>query len=317
MELYLPKCIESILNQTYQKMEIILVDDGSTDRSADICEEYEKKDSRIKVINQNNRGLSAARNVGIDLAKGKYIFFVDADDFLLKETLAILVEEIENSCADLAVCDWIWADEDGVVLENIDDNYQEKEVMSGKQFLINSSCRNGWKNVVAWNKLYRKEIFDDLRFEEGKICEDVFLLHQVCDRCEKVIVIQEILYVHVSRLGSIMQRKFTKERLDAVEGYIKRLEYLIRSKEQSFNDSIYNTMSHMIYLTLEYARNMGFDDKTLNLLFERYRNNVLEIIPFLFRDNSRSIKERISLCVLLWKPQIYWKIWGIVQKNRY
>lgn len=169
VEKYLEKCVQSIINQTYENLEIILVDDGATDNSGKICDEFAKKDSRIKVIHKENGGLSDARNFGLDIATGKYISFIDSDDFVNKRLFEILHKEIIKNDYDIAFCDYFKFFENDNVDEEISNSYKILE--HTKYSILNLYYDIGHKHekaVVAWGKLYKSKFFKDIRYPKGK-----------------------------------------------------------------------------------------------------------------------------------------------------
>lgn len=309
-EKYLRKCIESIQQQTYQNIEILLIDDGSTDKSAEICDEYALKDSRIVVIHKKNGGHSSARNYGLDIAKGEYVFFVDCDDYIHESTLEILISKREISQADLVVCDYVWVDEDGIPEQQIPISEQKDDIMSGTEFLCKSSKDNGWRNIVVWNKLYKKEIFSDLRFELGKLYEDVFLFHEVCARSKKVMVTGEVLCFHTRRKDSITGNTLTQEAVSALEGYIARISYLIKIRDIDIKKTFFYTINHFFAVVVDYVNCFGCNDYKLNKLMREKRLDTIRIIIFLLQDKYRCKQERISLSVFFLSPKLYGKIWG-------
>ena len=164
-EQYLSTCVESICGQTYHDLEIILVNDGSTDRSLDICNDLAQKDRRIQVIHKQNSGPSESRNMGLDIAKGEYIAFVDSDDCMHPRMLEILLNALIDTGSDIAMCDFQYADNQHVKLQERENSdikiYKEDE-------MFELLWRENVKIVVQWNKLYKKKIFSDLRFPVGK-----------------------------------------------------------------------------------------------------------------------------------------------------
>ena len=157
VEKYLYECIESVICQTYTNLEIILIDDGSKDKSGEICEEYGKKDNRIIVIHQENGGVSSARNIGLEVAKGKYISFVDSDDYIEKTFIEELYKKIKENDAQISMCG----------LNKIDDNNEilgtygySKDFIDGRELLENKYIQDGY----LWNKLYSAEIWKNQRF---------------------------------------------------------------------------------------------------------------------------------------------------------
>ena len=183
VEQYLEQCIVSVTRQTYQQLEILLVDDGSPDRCGTICDEWAKRDRRIKVIHKENGGLSDARNAGLKVASGTFIAFVDSDDFIMPTMLEQLLVALEQEHAEIAECDYITFSEEvpekGVLIRKKTVGYEMKEAMS---FLLDE-----YKfKYTVWNKLYRREIFNCLQFEVGKIHEDVFFTYQAFGICKRV-----------------------------------------------------------------------------------------------------------------------------------
>ena len=203
VEKYLPKCIESILNQTYKKFELILIDDGSPDNCPQICDEYAKKDSRIVVVHQKNKGVSAARNAGLDLAKGKYIGFVDPDDFVAPEMYETMRGEMERRQVELAICGYDYFDENGNVDTNRLYKIRENELLTQKEVMnrfsdMPPSIRHG---VV--NKLFKKNLLREMRFIEGlHSSEDVFFLNEYVSKVKNAIMIHQPFYKNTVRKGS-------------------------------------------------------------------------------------------------------------------
>lgn len=233
-EQYLKKCIESICSQTYNNIEIILVDDGSYDRCGEICDKYKEKDARIKVIHKENGGLSSARNAGIDAATGEYIAFVDSDDSISSvfiETLYCLCKKYD--CL-ISQCDFLFVDEDSICLDR-QLNCKE-EVITGKE-AIYRCCKqpDAVKYNVAWNKLYKKELFQNIRYPEGKIHEDEYTSWKIFSITEKVAISNGYLYWYLQRKNSIVSEKYNIKRLDRLEAYQIRLDYLL---ERDMTDAI-------------------------------------------------------------------------------
>ena len=169
VEKYLRRCIESILQQTYKNIEIILVDDGSPDNCGKICDEYKEKDNRIIVIHKENGGLSDARNAGIDIATGKYIAFIDSDDYVANNFISSLYDVcIKNEC-EIAQCKFKRVTED---YKEEQKEISETTILDGKSAIKEIYGQNDVYTIVAWNKLYLKNLFNDIRYTVGKIHED-------------------------------------------------------------------------------------------------------------------------------------------------
>lgn len=166
VERFLRSCIESILVQSYKNLEIILVNDGSTDSCGEICDEYEKTDARIHVIHQVNKGLSEARNAGIDSAKGEYIAFIDSDDYIDDNYVERLFRALVENDAEISVCSFRCVSEEGTYLKDATVLKEKQKIFTGKQFLM-ADKQLQEMSVVAWNKLYKIGVFSKLRYKAG------------------------------------------------------------------------------------------------------------------------------------------------------
>ena len=209
VELYLPKCVDSILAQTYQNLEIILVEDGTKDRSGEICDAYAAKDPRIKVIHKENGGLSSARNAGMDVARGEYFGFVDSDDWIEPETYETLMELARKYDADL-VCGGRY-DVDGATGERtIGLCPQKEECISAMEMLGRVFI---WDNCdsAAWDKLYRRHLFDEIRYPLGMVSEDIAIFYKLMEKANRVALCPKPLYNYLHRENSITTAKLSEK----------------------------------------------------------------------------------------------------------
>ena len=224
-EKYLDRCVESVVQQTYSNLEILLVNDGSVDSSGKLCDEWQKKDPRIRVIHKENGGLSDARNAGLDAADGTYIALIDSDDYIAPDMLQNLLEAMQKIDAEVGICNLLYVDEDGLPLLGRNDNLPIKdETITGLE-AVNRTMQDeekGWYYVTACNRLYRKALFADLRFPVGKIHEDEFTAHRLLGQCEKVSCISAVGYYYVQHAGSIVHSRSEKTRLHAAEACLER-----------------------------------------------------------------------------------------------
>lgn len=223
VEQYLDRCVESIVNQTYQNLEIILVNDGSTDSSGKKCDEWEKKDNRIVVIHKENGGLSDARNIGLKMAKGEFIGFIDSDDLINKRMYQELLNLIIQKDADIAECKWVTFEED-FELANIEINSKELILYSTEEALLELIHQRNIKQTVV-NKLYRKRIIT-VSFPVGKINEDEYWTYRIIGNAAKVIFLNSVLYYYFQRSDSIMHTSYSLKRLDGVYALKERLIYV-------------------------------------------------------------------------------------------
>lgn len=225
VERYLKKCIESILHQTYRNLEIILVDDGSTDRSSNICDEYAEKYENVKVIHKRNGGLSDARNSGIHMACGDYLMFIDSDDYIDSTMVEKMFSRIKEDQSDMVICGFEYVDEKGKYISS--KNHFQDEVVTKDVFW--HRMYNGYYTecVVAWNKLYTRIIFDELRYDLDKVHEDEFIIHKLINNCDKISFMYDKLYFYLQRQDGITRSLFSLKRLDAVEALIIRTTYFL------------------------------------------------------------------------------------------
>lgn len=229
--LYLEACLDSILNQTFTDFEIIIVDDGSTDSSWEICCRYAKRDARIHLIQQTNQGLSAARNRGLDAASGDYIGFCDSDDYMDIEMLASLYEAIRKDHSQMAVCGIVLVDENGVIVEDWQRAGRWYDGCVSKEMFWRSHYKKGCLcHVAAWNKLYARELFDSIRFPVGRIHEDTFVYPYLTSQCECISCIEKRLIYYRRRSGSITQLPYNRLRLDALDGCIQGILFARKKK---------------------------------------------------------------------------------------
>lgn len=223
VENYIKRCVESILKQTYKNIELILVDDGSTDNSGTICDEFSKKDKRIQVVHKNNGGVSEARNAGLEKVSGEYIMFVDSDDWIDPFMMEKMYRTLKKYDTELVVCEPIYAYE----------THTNTPELSGESFLLDSKealkllVEDRRFRSVLWNKLYARRLWQDIRFPKGKHYEDVRTIYKIYDLCEKIAFLEQGLYYYFQRDESIVhssQIDSYLELVDAVEERKKGLE---------------------------------------------------------------------------------------------
>lgn len=245
VEKFLPSCIDSILAQTYQNLEIILVDDGSPDNCGLICDQYAKKDSRIVVIHKENGGLSDARNAGLDICKGEYIAFVDSDDLLHQDFVNALLCNIAD--CDMILCRYRkFVDEES--LDHITGT-QGLQVFTGFALLENMNLFSDSVLIVAWNKLYKKEIWQALRYPIGRLHEDEYVIHHILGKCETVGVLDSRLYYYRQREDSITAVMTPKRYIDCMGFYLDREDFykerkMISQAKQIHASRLYFSLKH-------------------------------------------------------------------------
>lgn len=222
VEKYLRKCIDSILVQTYQNLEIILVDDGSRDNSGSICDEYAKQDSRIIVIHKENGGLSDARNAALDIAKGVYITCVDSDDYLAEDYVEYLYLLLTNNDADISIC--VFKKVYGAN-EQLDNCRENISVFNDEEALEELLYQ---RKIVpsAWCKLYRKELFAEIRYPKGLYYEDFAVIYKLLSKCKKVVMGEMQKYYYLQRQDSIMNEEFNVKKMQRIQVVNELKEYV-------------------------------------------------------------------------------------------
>lgn len=304
---YLDKCLQSVVAQTYSNIQIILVNDGSTDNSGEICDKWRKKDNRIEVIHKKNGGLSNARNVGIERAQGKYLMFVDSDDIISNDLCELLYNLLLENDADLAICN---------TYHIFDSNNFTFEIANKAEMVYcfnkSEAICNLWyqKSFLpsAWGKLYKKELFEQIRFTEGIIFEDIDIMHEIFYLCNKIVYTDVKAYGYVHHENSITTKKYTQKDnviLDICEKIMK----FATSKNvqiQQAAKSYYVTGALRVYLnapdTDEYQEVIYKAKNILNLYGKevlrdkniRKKNRYALYLYFYFRPLLKPIYQKID-----------------------
>ncbi len=253
VEKYLSRCVDSILNQTYQDFEILLVDDGSPDNCGKMCDEYAKKDNRIFVIHQKNGGLSSARNTGInwfyEQDRSNYITFLDSDDWLHPDYLKTLMNGITETNVKISVCNY-----KRVTAEIPHENYNNInfELTSPEDFLVNHS----WQYNYAWGKLYHKSVFDDVRYPIGKNFEDTFTTYKLLHKCEKIAYTELQLYYYLLNEQGISRSPWKPSELVIFDAMQEQLQfYKEKGLQKAFEKEFQLFVNHHAYQIVRIKEN--------------------------------------------------------------
>ena len=259
VELYIEDCLNSLLNQTYSNYEIILINDGSTDNSIEICSKY--NDQKIKIYNQNNKGVSIARNVGISLATGQYIMFVDADDMVSEKYIENLIKSIEETNTDMVVCGYT---KEKAELVNKKNSQEIKGEIINANTMLENMMENNLQEGYLWNKIFKKSIINDnsLEFKEGvNVWEDLYFVIEYLSKSDKIFAINEKLYYYRTREGSAVNRKETSTDL---VGKVKILELIMKNYNLIINNKNYYGIKRMyVTVLLKYLLQIKKDNKEL------------------------------------------------------
>ena len=295
VEKYLEKSINSVINQTYQNLEIILVDDGSPDNCPQICEKYAKKDNRIKVIHKENGGLSDARNAGIDIAKGKYITFIDSDDYVTDDYVEYMYNLIKQYNAKMSTCET-----QVVNIEkdcNIENNFKENIEVLSKRDLFYKILFAQKSDVSAYSKLYETSLFDDIRYPKGVVYEDTATTYKLIEKCEKIATGNKKCYFYCTRPDSISKIKgFNKNELDYIKNTNDMLDYL----EKNYPDLKYAINRFDLYANFRILRLLLFtkprDKKMEKEIFGKIQQKRKEVLKY--QDTPKRDKMAIILSFL-------------------
>ena len=258
VEKYIRQCVDSILAQTFTDFELILVDDGSKDKSGQICDEYARMDTRVKVIHKENGGAADTRNRGMDQAVGNYVMFVDSDDYLAPTMLECLYRNMLNENADIAACNYLYFyenDRQKDFATNV-----KSEVLTGAEiFYYRKNERNYGFWTVVWNKLMKRETVGKVRFPSGKYYEDEFWANEIYQMDIKIVTIQECLYYYRQHENSTMRQKKIARSLDLIEAYQERI--YIYLKEQKYAEQAYKVLVYSLEYLEESKRLITNEDE--------------------------------------------------------
>lgn len=292
VEPYIKRCLDSISKQTYKNLEIIAVDDGSDDLSADICDECAVKDPRITVIRKENEGAGYARNAGMNIAHGDYTFFVDSDDYILDNCIERLVEVAENERADIVKCSWIEGSKSDYSV------YPKKSQFSVYSNI--SAFRTRKMNIAIPGKLYRKEVIGKYRYPKVTTHDDEFFTYKLIYNAPKIVILDEPYYYYFTNLNSIMRGKKKKQPLQYMEAYQERIEFFKQKKEEELVGISHK--EYAIRLMLSYIMYSKYETSDLSLkeLFEKYCEEYKTGIFY-----AKAMKEKVSLMFFRRFPKIF------------
>ena len=315
VEKYLERCVGSILSQTFQDFELILIDDGSPDRCGEMCDRYAGQDARIRVVHQENRGLSGARNTGLGLAAGEYITYIDSDDRIEPKYLEVLYNNAVEFQAKVSVCayglEWEHKSRQGQNKQN--ESRQNKNqgeevfhtvVYTGRQAAEKIVKESARAMITAWGKLYHRDLKPLLVYPEGKTHEDEFVTYRVFYEAGRVAVSNQPLYRYLQRGGSIMNDGFREKRLDKIRALREAVTFFRDNNDWELER--YARTRYLTNLQIAWYRTAKFlpDRKELGALlraewkltYSTYKKEILECAGFM---------DRLSILVFSVSPHVY------------
>ena len=305
---YLDTCLTSLVKQTYTNLEIILVDDGSSDNSPSLCDNWASSDKRITVLHQQNQGLSAARNTGLNHAHGAFYAFVDSDDYVELNYIENMLTRILADKTDMVICSFVREDQDNHPLETQDRTSVNQPTILSQQECLNR-FRMGYEYILAWNKLYRSALWSTYRYPSGKIHEDEFAFHHIVAQCSAISVIPNRLYHYVSHDESITHSKYSVRNLDVVEALTQRLDFFVN---RNYTKATRTTFDALITYIAQ-ATQLDESQEVRNRLKGLYQD--LRALPFGKTLNMLSSKQRVKYCLWLVCPRLLQQIVKSNSKN--
>lgn len=289
VEKYISRCIDSIISQSFRNMEIILVDDGSTDNSLELCESYAQKDNRIKLIAKENEGSSVARNIGLGLAEGKYIVFIDSDDALESDFVETLLKAAELHRADICICGYKKNGKNCLI-----DEYGKTELITDRSMLGKALIVERRIGVMPWGKIYKKECIGNIRFIKGRINQDDLFCHQVFSHCSSVVKVNLPLYLYTENNTGVTYSNFGIRKIDILPIALHRLEVIEETWPEYLDTAMYIAACSFIDLHIEYAKRHLWNDERFTKKLMVDREGLFEFFMRHQDKLSNEIKEKVS-----------------------
>lgn len=310
VEKYLRQCIDSIINQTYHKLEIILVDDGSPDNCSTICDGYAKIDERIQVIHQQNGGLSSARNAGLDIAKGDYYFFVDSDDWIANNTIQKMLDKSKETNADLVICNITPFYEVDYVGPQKQDSPLITEVLNQEELVDRLMQRAAWYYCVAWNKLYPRTLLAGIRFPLDFIHEDEAIVHRIFERCQTIAVIAEPMYYYRQTNGGIMASGVTIKSTDVLTAIADRLSCARDNLWKSYESQMVQYYEAKFWQWYH----LFYYEKENEKYIKRMERSLKKALPSILHSREISLSHKIYLTLLRFSPKLFWTVYRSIRR---
>ncbi len=302
VEEYLKRCVDSILNQTYNDLEIILVDDGSPDNCPAICDEYAKKDSRIKVIHKENGGLSDARNAGLAIAKGEWLSFIDSDDWIEPDMYEILLKnatEYNSQISVGGVNDELCNSDSIKIIKTTFDGKEDIKCLSPKD-AMRKHLLGSW---AAWDKIYRREVFKDIKFPVGEINEDEVIMLKLLDKCERIVYNNRVFYHYIHRAESITTASFSPKKLVWVKHCKDNLEWIRKNYPELESEALSRLLSSILWSMREMALSKESFSKEMKKIRKELKSNFK-----VFKNIKTTTQQRLRLYMINYFPVSLYKM---------
>ena len=300
VEKYLEKCVESLVSQTLQDIEIILVDDGSKDRCPEICDELASKDRRIVVLHKPNGGLSDARNKGVEIATANYIIFVDSDDYVEKNMCEVLYSEMIKYDVDM-VSSLAYEIKEGTIINQIETF--ESKVLSNKEALYYLMSGQGI-TMYAVGKIYKKSLFSDVSYPMNKLYEDAYTTPYVIEKANKILMTSHHLYYYVRRDDSITLAKYSIRDLDCIKAHQRNREYF-KNQSNLLDEALdFRYYWSLMYIYDKILINNASNNEEAKSIWKDIKKNAVSILKNKYVSNKR----KVALMMMLVSRKLYLKV---------
>lgn len=290
VEKYIKNCIDSVKNQTYYNIEIIIIDDGSPDNCGTICDKYAKEDSRIKVIHKKNEGVAVARNEGLKEAKGKFITFVDSDDMVKDDYIEYLYNILIKNDADIACCNFEYTYEQKTNYKKIEDEKEKIIVYDNKEALENLLYQKEI-DTSPWGKIYRREMFENIMFPIGKIYEDFGTIYKTIINAKRVVYGNQKKYLYLQRDTSTIGRNFCSKDFNMLELAIEMEKYIM-NKYPELENAI---NSRIINMDFYFIRRI--DKNKYKNEYKKIKDDIKQKRKKVLKDKNIKLKTRIAIYI--------------------
>lgn len=308
VEKYIKKCLDSVINQTYKNIEIIVIDDGSTDKSSSICDEYAKKDKRIRVIHQENKGLSGARNTGLKYITGDYITFIDSDDYVEKDYVEYLYNLIIEDDYDISACNFVKIYEKNIDKKNGDNKY----ILNREQaFSMMLDIENNF-TTTAWAKLYKKNLFKDIKFPENEIYEDIETTGNILLKINKMIYSEKPKYNYYIRIGSLSYSNYSIQELDRIKHSKELIDKAILKFPKVKEYAIIFYISNLIAVCNKQLFSNIYKTNEIKYTKKYILKNIIILIKSKF-----SLVKKLQIILFVINVKLYLKLYLFIKKDKY
>lgn len=308
VEEYLDRCVKSIQKQTYENLEIILVDDGSPDNCGKMCDEYAKEDSRIKVIHKENGGLSDARNAGIEIATGNYIAFVDSDDFVSHDYIEYMYKMIIENDVKLAISGIMNIWKNTPITEGI---HTTAQVLTPKETFENFLFAKGIE-ISAYGKLYHKSLWEEIRFPKGKVYEDTAIMYKIIEQAQKIVYGDKQCYYYIARVGSISkQQGFNKNE----EDYIVHTNQMLKFIEEKYPELQTAIHRFDVYAKFRILRMLIHTNPRDKQMEKEYVKSIKKYRKEVFFCNQTPKRDKLAIIFLSLGLPIFKLMWDLYCKS--